>query len=234
MTRPLKLATFTLVAASALCVPATAQLLGQPQIPERDPARVKKAKQRAIDAEWMWQYGPPPEGGRENELIQDPHFQPFLTQNLIAPQSFWGPQKDGARKTLAETAYDFLTIPGKVIADRNRYITVTGHVFHFPASRGLLFTDLNDARPLVVFAAIDWIRDNRSTDDPAAEYTVWLFANRPLAAGDSADHLPTALVHSLVRWMAEPPAGTTVLQKISAAILVDPDGTPHQITVPKE
>jgi hypothetical protein len=32
--------------------------------------------------------------------------------------------------------------------------------------------------------------------------------------------------------MAEPLPGTKIVQKITAAILVDPDGTPHQIPVP--
>ena len=32
--------------------------------------------------------------------------------------------------------------------------------------------------------------------------------------------------------MAEPLPGSGILQKITNAILVDPDGTPHQIPVP--
>jgi hypothetical protein len=113
---------------------AKAQLLGEPPIP---PKNSKKMKRPKSDVEWLWQYSPPPVEGREHDLIQDPHFLPFLQQNFTAPQSFWGLQAEGQRKTLAQTGYDFLTIPGKVIADQNRYITATGSVFHFRSSRGL-------------------------------------------------------------------------------------------------
>jgi hypothetical protein len=212
---------------------ASGQLLGEPPIPAKDD-HGKKAKRQHGDAEWLWQYSPPPVDGRENDLIRDPHFLPFLSQYLTAPQSFWGPQKDGQRKTLAQTAYDFLAIPGKVIADDNRYITATGSVFHFRSSRGLLFVDLNEAHPLVVFAAIDWIRDSKTTDHPDAEFTLWIFPDSPLSVTNDAGSLPSSLRRSLTRWMTEPLPGLGIVEKITAAILVDTDGTPHQIPVPKE
>jgi hypothetical protein len=34
--------------------------------------------------------------------------------------------------------------------------------------------------------------------------------------------------------MKTPMAGSGIVQKVAAAILVDPDGTPHQIPVPTE
>ena len=213
---------------------AHAQLLGEPAIPPRDPAKARRAKQQRGDVEWLWQYSPPPADGREHELIQDPHFLPFLQQSFTAPQSFWGLQTDGQRKTLAQTAYDFLTIPGKVVADENRYITATGSVFHFRSSRGLLFVDLNGAQPLAVFAAIDWIRDSKTTDQPDAEYTLWIFPNRILGTELAPHSLPPPLQRSLIRWMAEPLPGSGIIEKVTAAILVDPDGTPHQIPVPKD
>ena len=224
---------------AALLAPvAQAQLLGEPPIPPKQ----KKEKKRAANLEWMWQYSPPPENGREHELIQDPEFLPFLETNFTAPQSFWGPNptdpKAPTHKTLAQAIYDFLTIPGQVIADENRYITVTGSVFHFRTSRGLIWTDLNAKDPLIAFAAIDWIRESRPTDDPAAEYTLWIFTNRAMFGkplpGSSEDpaHLPPPLVHSLTRWMIRPLPGTGTVQKITAAILVDPDGTPHPVPVP--
>ena len=219
-------------------LPAYAQLLGESPIP----AKEKKSKQRAGDLEWLWQYSPPPAEGREHELIQDPHFRDFLDEYFKAPQSFWGPHADDpqgrARKSLADTVYDFLAIPGQVIADENRYITATGSVFRLRTSRGLIFADLNAKDPLVAFAAIDWIRDDRPTSDPNAEYTLWIFPNKPLFAkalpgsGDSPAHLPPPLARSITRWTAQPLPGTGVVQKITAAILVDPDGTPHQVPVP--
>ena len=212
--------------------PARAQLLGAPPIPPKS----KKQKDRAANLEWLWQYSPPPAEGRENELIQDPHFRPFLDQYLTAPQSFWGPNptdpKSPVHKSLPEAASDFLTIPGRVIADDNRYITITGAVRHRPASRGLLFADLNNPHPLVLFAAIEWTRDDRPTDDPAAEYTLWLFPNQSPGPESNPTSLPPALTRSLSRWVTSPLAGSGIQQKVTTAILVDPDGTPHQIPVP--
>ena len=211
---------------------AHAQLLGEPPLPARD----RKARQRPANLEWMWQYGPPPVDGREHELLQDPSFPPFLDEYFRAPQSFWGPAptdpKSPQHKSLATTVYDFLAIPGKVIADDNRYMTVTGSVFRVRTSRGLVFADLNAKNPLVLFAAIDWIRESHATDEPDAEYTLWLFPNQAPGPSQQPDSLPPAVLRSLTRWMAEPVAGTSTVQKITAAILVMPDGTPHQIPVP--
>lgn len=207
---------------------APSQLLGEPQLP----AKIKRHKTRGEDLEWLWQYTPPPAEGRENELIQDPHFRPFLMRYFTAPQSFWGSSTDKPRKSLADTAYDFLAVPGRVIADENRYITATGCVWHFCPSRGLLFADLNTSNPLVVFAAIDWIRDGKTTEEAAAEYTLWIFPNHAPGLPGDPTNLTPALTRSLTRWMREPLAGTGTIQKITTAILVDADGTPHQIPVP--
>lgn len=217
---------------------ASAQLIGEPPIPPK----IKKDRKRhqQADLEWMWQYGPPPAEGREHDLIQDPHWRPFLEQYFTAPQSFWGPHSeskdqnplDRQRKSLPDTVDDFMTIPGRVIADDNRYITVTGAVRHYPTSRGLIFADLDNPAPLVVFAAIDWIRDSKTLNDPGAEYTLWLFANQAPGPSIHPAGLPPALVRSLTRWLAQPLAGSGIVQHVTAAILVLPDGTPQQIPVP--
>lgn len=216
----------------APALPAHAQLLGEPAIPPK----VKKEKRRPTDLEWLWQYSPPPAEGRENDLLQDPHFRPFLDRYFNTPQAFWGPNptdpKAPTHKSLAETAYDFLAVPGRVSADDNRYLTFTGAVRHRPTSRGLVFADLNNPHPLVVFAAIEWIRDAHTTDDPAAEYTLWIFPDQPPGPPSAPTSLPPALTRSLSRWVAQPLAGSGLVQKVTAAILVDPDGTPHQIPVP--
>jgi hypothetical protein len=208
-------------------VPAQIPTPAPPLEPQTPAAPVKKDKRptnQREDVEWMWQYSPPPADGRETELVLDPGFRPFLAQFFTAQQTFWGNPKTGY-KSLADTALDFLSIPGKVISDENRYLTVTGSVFHFNPSRGLLWVDLNGTRHQAVFAAIDWNKQGKPTTDPAAEYTLWVFAHQPL---DPAK-IPPALIHSIARWTAEPYAGSTVIQHITNAILVDPDGTPHQI-----
>ncbi|WP_433982935.1 hypothetical protein RBB78_13750 [Tunturiibacter empetritectus] len=84
---------------------------------------------------------PPPADGRETQLVLDTRFRPFLAQYLTAPQTFWGSPKTGY-KPLDETALDFLSVPDKVLADDNRYLSITGCVFRFNPARGLLWVDL--------------------------------------------------------------------------------------------
>lgn len=218
-----------------LSAPACGQLIQEPPLVQH---QAKRARNKVNNLEWMWQYGPPPVGGREHELLQDANFEGFLREYFTTPQSFWGPQngnpKDPNHKSLATTVYDFLAVPDEVIADDNRYLTVTGCVFHFSPSRGLVFADLDSRNPLVVFAAINWIKESHTPNDPAAEYTMWIFPNQKTGTSQSPDALPPPLVRSIARWAAKPLPGLGIVQKIRYAILVDPDGTPHQINVPTE
>jgi hypothetical protein len=196
----------------------------------------KKPKPAHEDVEWIWQYTPDDvdKAGRENDLVQDDRFRPFLDQFLTAPQTFWGTPINGKYRSLASTALDHLTVPGSVLADDNRYISISGCVVHFCPARGLLWLDLNGAHHLVVFAAIDWIKAAKPTSDPAAEYTLYVFPNDPLtiAAGPTAagaQHPPAALMKSIAHWTAQPLPGSAIVQNITHAVLVDPDGTPHQV-----
>ena len=215
MTRHLKLVLAFLLITGA--IPAVLAQISSPQIKN-------DKKQHKEDIEWLWQYSPPPDGGRENELVRDPRFIPFLEDHFTAPQTFWGNPKTGY-KPLSETALDYLSIPDKVLADDNRYLSITGCVFRFSPARGLLWVDLNGPHPLLVFAAIDWIKASKTPSEPGAEYTLWIFPNHAI---DPA-HLPSPLIHSVARWTAQPPPGSTLIQHITNAVLVDPDGTPHQI-----
>ena len=191
-------------------------------------AAPKPAKPAPENVEWIWQYTPDATNkqGRENDLLQDDRFRPFLDQFLTAPQTFWGSPINGKYRSLPSTALDHLTVPGSVLADENRYIAISGCVVHFCPARGLLWIDLNGSHHLVVFAAIDWIKADKPTTDPAAEYTLWLFPNDPLTG---AQHPPAALLKALARWSAQPLPGSAIVQNITHAILVDPDGTPHQV-----
>lgn len=183
-----------------------------------------KESKHSENVEWLWQYGPPPPGGRETALVLDPRFRPFLAQSFTAKQTFWGNPKSGY-KTLAETALDYLSVPDKVIADDNRYLSISGCVFRFNPARGLLWVDLGMPHPLVVFAAIDWVKEGKPSSDPGAEYTLWVFPNQTI----DPMHIPEALKRSVARWTTEPYGGSAFVQKIRNAILVDPDGTPHPI-----
>ncbi len=176
-------------------------------------------RHRAEDLSWLWHYAEPAPAGRQNELVADANFKPFLKANLTAPQSFWGPEP------LADVAREFLSVPGAVLADSNRYLSIDGCVPHFCPDRGLLWIDTGTSQPLTVFAAIDWIKDNRATTEPGSAYTLWLFPSRPL----NPTHLPAALLQSLTRWTNQPSSGAKELQNITRVFLVDPDGTPRTI-----
>jgi hypothetical protein len=195
------------------------------------------------DVEWMWQYTPDEAhpDGRENELAQDARFKPFLDQTLTAPQHFWGSPIGDRWRSLANTALDHLTVPDKVLADENRYISVSGCTLHFCPARGLLWVDLNGSHHLVVFCAIDWTKQGAPTTDAQAEYTLYLYSNDPLLPdtmrGASATQttaatdlrLPPALTKAIGRWAAEPLAGSEIVQRITHAVVVDPDGTEHEV-----
>jgi hypothetical protein len=193
----------------------------------------KREKPQHSDVEWLWQYTPDDanKDGRENQLVQDPRFTPFLEEFLTAPQTFWGYPINGRYRSLPNTALDHLTVPGKVIAEENRYVTITGCTVHFCPARGMLWVDLNGKQQrLVVFAALDWIKQSRPTTDPAAEYTLWVFPSQPLSADPGpGSHPPQALLKDIARWAAEPLAGSGIVQNITHAVLVDPDGTPHNL-----
>ena len=225
MTRPLQLAAAFLILSLAEKAAYAQMPTPGPPPPQISSPQIKSGKKQPKEnVEWLWQYGPPPAEGRENQLVLDTRFRPFLAQYLTASQTFWGNEKTGF-KSLSETALDFLSVPDKVLADDNRYLTITGCVFRFCPSRGMLWVDLNGPHPLVVFAAIDWIKDSKTPSEPGAEYTLWIFPNHAI----DPDHIPAAFVHSIARWTAQPPGGSTVIQQIRNAILVDPDGTPHPV-----
>ena len=174
------------------------------------------------DLSWMWSYAAAAPGNDERKLASDPRFGSVLTHSLLAPQSFWG-----KGRSLADAASAFLTgTPGAVINDDNRYLTADACVQNFCSDRGLLWVDLGLPRPLVVFAAIDWISDNRTVDQGDAAYTMWVFSNRALAP----DHIPSALRRSVARWTVQPAADGQALENITRVFLVDPDGTPHPLS----
>ncbi len=102
---------------------------------------------------------PPPKAAR-TDLLNDPRFKPFLQPQPHRPPNLLGRQPSPSRSRPG-----LPRVPGRVLGDDNRYVTVDGCVPHFCPDRGLLWVDLGLPKPLVVFAAIDWITDNRATDD---------------------------------------------------------------------
>ena len=192
-----------------------------------------KEKEKREDVSWLAPFSEPAPNGRQNELVRDPRFKGFVRDHLTAPQTFWNDNQ-----SLTDTVMEFLEVPNQVVLDDNRYLAVDGCVKAFCPARGLLFVDLGTAHPLVAFAAIDWVKENKTPNQSGAEYTLWLFTNRALStseasAGEGADaessHFPAALKNAIARWSAKPPAGGITIPNITNAVLVDPDGTPHQL-----
>jgi hypothetical protein len=165
----------------------------------------------------MWQYTQPWPRGNGSALLNDLRFKQLLQAHLTTPQSFWS-----NNKSLPETIVEFLGHSRAVAADDNRYFVATGCVAQFCPNRGLLWIDTGSAHPLFVFAATNWIAENRATDQAGSTYTLWIFASRTL---DPA-HLPQTLTRSIAPWANEPLADNTV-EQIANVILVDPDGQPH-------
>jgi hypothetical protein len=180
---------------------------------------LKRDKPPIDDLSWLWQYTQPAPVGNGRALLSDVRLKPLLSSHLSAPQTFWG---DGMN--LPDTVMAFLGQPRSVISDRNRYFIATGCVAQFCPERGMLWIDLAAAHPLLVFAATNWVAEDKPTDQAGATYTLWVFASRAL---DPA-HLPEALTRSIAPWVQESLADKTV-EQIANVILVDPDGQPHQI-----
>jgi len=231
MKRPFQFAlVFILIGLMRTLAPAQIQ----PRSTQPEPPRPAAKKQKPVpeNIEWIWQYTPDKEhpDGRENDLAQDLRFKPLLDQYLTAPQTFWGTPIDGRPRTLSTTALDHLSVPDKVLTDENRYVSISGCVVHFCPARGLLWIDLNGMHHLAVFAALDWMKEGKPTTDPGAEYTLWVFPDDPLTiAAGSGQHPSPALLRAIGRWAAEPLPGSGIVQNITHAILVDPDGTPHEV-----
>lgn len=183
---------------------------------------LKHERPQVEDLSWMWQYTQPETTrSQENALLLDVRFKSFVETHFKAPQTFWG-----KNKPLSDVVLEFLGVPGQVIGDENRYLNADGCVPHFCPDRGLLWVDLGLPHPLVAFAAIDWISDDRTTDQDKATYTLWLFSNHSI---DPA-HVPAALTRSVARWTSHPSPGDSHLQNITRVFFVDPDGTPHPVT----
>jgi hypothetical protein len=166
--------------------------------------QLKHEKPQVEDLSWMWQYTQPNSASQKNKLILDTRFRPFLENHFKAPQSFWG-----KNKPLSDVVMEFLDVPGQVIGDDNRYLNADGCVPDFCPDRGLLWIDLGLPHPLVAFAAIHWISDNRTTDQDGATYTMWLFSNITRVFFVDPDGTPHPVTPSTIGAHNELPAETT-------------------------
>ncbi len=175
----------------------------------------------AADDQWLWQYAAP---SNKPALLADPRFYALLSDNLKAPQAFWG-----TGISLSDAAQTFLAGPGTVVSNDNRHITITGCVTdivtdgkyaHCSRQRGVLYADLGERSPLLVFAALRWNEQGRATDEPGAPFTLWVFPSREL----DAHQLPQPLKDSFSAFTR----GDGCKQNnITNVIIVDPTGVPH-------
>ena len=178
-------------------------------------------KPHPADYTWLFPYAQPAPTGNPASLLNDPRFSTLLTQQFTATQTFWG----SGGPVATTVPIFFQGAPGRVVLDDNRYLSFDGCAKDLCANRGLLFADLGTPNPLFVFAASDWISDNKTIDERDATYTLWVFPNRVL----DPKHLPPALIRSVTRWTSTPAFGDTAAHNITRVFLVDPDNTPHPL-----
>jgi hypothetical protein len=206
------------VTAALAATTAHAQIINPDKLvapPPPNPARHYPHKSTSADVQWLWKYTQPAPNGNLGGLLADSRFPTLLHDQLRAPQSFF---RDG-HAPLDEAATRYLGTQFSVTGTDNRYITATGCVPQNCVDQGMLFVDTLGTHPLVVFAATAWTTVGKPSEDPAADFNLWIF---PGAALDP-EHPPFALTQAISRW------NSTAAQHIQTAILVDPDGTPHKV-----
>jgi hypothetical protein len=89
----------------------------------------------------------------------------------------------------------------------------------------LLFIDLGTPQPLMVFVGVNWVADAHSTDEAAADYTLWIFPNRNL----DPNAFPVALSDSISHWSIRLAAAHRLVPHVAHALLVEPDGSPFAL-----
>ncbi len=174
-------------------------------------------KDNAGNLQWLWPYAQPVPNGNAVALWNDDRFPALLAAEFKQPQAFWGKQV-----LLADVIPRFLSRYGEINSKNNRYLTVDGCVPSFCAAHGLLWVDLGQPDPLLVFAAVNWTTEEHTVDEANADYNLWLFTSRQL----SADALPLALTTAISDWDARLAQAHRGVPHITNAILVEPDGKP--------
>lgn len=189
--------------------------------PPKPPApRHDRAERNASSLQWLWAYTQPTPNGNAVTLRADERFASLLEASFPQPQAFWGKNVE-----LSAVIPRFLSRYGAVNALDNRYITVDGCVPSFCAAHGLLWIDMGQQHPLLVFAAVDWTTEAHTTDQREADYNLWIFTSRQV----SADALPFALTQAISNWDARLAIAHRGVPHIAHALLVEPDGQPYPL-----
>lgn len=224
MRRTLQLAAVTLLltAAAAMRAQITSSdvlVANPPRNPARGPVKPTDSLQ------WLWAFAKPEPIGRASDLRYDARFHALLSDTFNQPQAMWG-SEPGHNPPLDAVIPLFLTRYSTVTTQGNRYLTIDGCVPDFCAAHGLLWIDLGTPHPLVIFAGVTWSAESHTTDEAAANYNLWLYSNREL----SPDDLPIAFTESISHWDARLAAAHRLVPHIEHALLIEPNGTPHELT----
>lgn len=189
------------------------------------PPRPPKARQQPHapntgSLQWLWQYATPEPNGNPVALRNDDRLPALLAAEFKQPQAFWGKQVP-----LADVIPRFLAQYAEINTKDNRYISIDGCVPSFCAAHGMLWIDLGRPDPLLVFAAVNWTTEGHTTDQPNADYNLWLFTSQQI----SADALPLALTEAISDWDARLAQAHRGVPHILHALLVEPDGQPYPL-----
>ncbi len=129
--------------------------------------------------------------GRGNDLNWDPRFVALLHSSFRQRQWFW--YDHYKFPPLPDVVQTFLAVPGDVILDKDRYVTVDGCVPHAGYLRGLLWMDTGEHPAAVIFSGIDLV----SSESGKESYHLWLFSSKKLAR----NQMPGPFLASLHRWL---------------------------------
>lgn len=186
------------------------------------PPRTRENPKAAVtgNLQWLWQYAQPTPNGNAVALRGDDRFETLLEDSFKQPQALWG-----KKIPLSAVIPRFLARYGEINTRSNRYLTIDGCVPSFCAAHGMLWIDLGQPEPLMVFAAVDWTTENHSIDQANADYNLWLFPSRQL----SADALPLTLTESISDWDARLASAHRGVPHVVHAILVEPSGEPFPL-----
>lgn len=188
--------------------------------PKPPPTREHPHGPRSGNLQWLWQFAQPEPNGNAVALRTDERFGTLIDSQFKQPQAFWGKQVP-----ISTVIPRFLSLYGEVNSKANRYIMIDGCVPSFCAAHGMLWIDLGQPDPLLIFAAVNWSTESHTTDEAAADYNLWLFTSRQI----SADALPLALTQAISDWDARLASAHRGVPHIAHAILVEPDGKPYPL-----
>ena len=184
--------------------------------PKPPPVRQRVKGPSSASLQWLWRYTEPQPNGNAVALRGDERFASLLGGSFKQPQAMWG----SSNVPVSEVIPRFLARYGEVNAKANRYMTVDGCVPSFCAAHGMLWVDLGAADPLMMFVAVNWTAEGHTTDEPNADYNMWLFPNREV----SADALPLALTEAVSDWDARLASAHRGVPHVAHAVLVEPGG----------